>query len=395
MPNGVAGSATGVPARATLRPESAAQVVDAVRESAVGGTPLRIAGAGTWLDAGRPVNSDTRLDLSALHGIIEYVPGDLVLTARAGTSLAEIDAATREHSQWLPLVPFGSPTGTLGATLATASSGPLGASYGLPRDAALGVSFVTGDGRLVHGGGRVVKNVAGFDLVRLTIGAWGTLGVIVEASVRLRARPEIEESVLLPLPDEPAGVAALLSAIRSAAVAPLAAEMVNDRLASRIGLDAANTLLVRLAGNAEGVHAQRSELARIAEPRPVPMSTWERLRDAEPAACAVVRLSRRPSEMPDVWRAACELASRLGGDAHATIERGIARCWLPAIDADAVAQALAVVDSGIARVFERLPRAWWARVAPAPAIHPLARSVREAFDPKRILNPGILTEAIA
>src|SRR5439155_9619738 len=100
-------------------------------------------------------------------GIVEYVPGDLTLTARAGTTLAEIRDATAAEQQWLALDPHGSDDGTIGATVATASAGPLATAFGTPRDLVLGVEFLTGGGALARGGGRVVKNVAGFDLVRL------------------------------------------------------------------------------------------------------------------------------------------------------------------------------------------------------------------------------------
>src|SRR5688500_1008999 len=186
-------------------------VVDAVRDAYATAEPLRIGGRGTWLRAGHPVQATRILDVSGLSGITEYVPGDLTLTARAGTTLAEIADATAAHGQWLPLDPFGDRHGTLGATLATASAGPLGGSLGLPRDLTVGVSFVTGTGNIVRGGGRVVKNVAGFDLVRLTIGAWGTLGVITEATVRLRARPEVDETFVLELPTARDALATLLS----------------------------------------------------------------------------------------------------------------------------------------------------------------------------------------
>ena len=164
-------------------------------DAAQRGAPLRIVGRGTWLDAGRPVRATETLSTRELSGITEYVPGDLTLTARAGTTLGEIREATAAHGQWLALDPSGSDDGTIGATIATASAGPLVTFFGAPRDLVLGVEFVTGAGVVARGGGRVVKNVAGFDLTRLLTGSWGTLGVITEVTVRLHARPEADESV--------------------------------------------------------------------------------------------------------------------------------------------------------------------------------------------------------
>src|SRR5206468_6797235 len=124
-------------------------------------------------------------------------PGDLTLTARAGTTLAEIRSATAEHNQWLALDPSGRDESTLGAIAATASAGPLATAFGTPRDLILGLEFVSGDGHIARGGGKVVKNVAGFDLTRLFIGSWGTLGVITEVSVRLHAKPEVDRTIAI------------------------------------------------------------------------------------------------------------------------------------------------------------------------------------------------------
>src|SRR3954463_750122 len=122
---------TALASRSTMSTEA---VVTAIRESADTRTPLRICGNSTWLDAGRPVRSGKPLSLSGDSGVTAYVPGDLTLTARAGTSLSEIQHAAKENDQWLPLDPYGSDEGTIGATMATASAGPLAATFGLPRD---------------------------------------------------------------------------------------------------------------------------------------------------------------------------------------------------------------------------------------------------------------------
>src|SRR5919198_5685090 len=206
---------------------STAEVQERVRDAAERGAPLRIAGRGTWLDAGRSVRTDHLLSLESLSGVVEYTPGDLTLTARAGTPLDEIARVTRAEGQWLALNPFGAERGTLGATVATASSGPLAHAFGTPRDCVLGLETVTGAGAVVRTGGRVVKNVAGFDLTRLFTGSWGTLAVITEVTVRLRAIPEVDESYLLQVEDAAPALDALLTRLREASLAPLAVELVN------------------------------------------------------------------------------------------------------------------------------------------------------------------------
>lgn len=158
-----------------------------IRDAAARGAPLRLVGRGTWLEAGHPVAASETLSLADDAGVVEYAPGDLVITVRAGTTLSEIADALRSHDQWLALDPIGGDRGTIGATIATSSYGPAAALYGTPRDQVLGLTVVTGRGDVLHAGGRVVKNVAGFDLARLMTGAWGTLGVITQATLRVRS----------------------------------------------------------------------------------------------------------------------------------------------------------------------------------------------------------------
>lgn len=158
-------------------------------------TPLRIVGLGTWLGAGSPVTADTRLSLQDDSGIVAYVPDDLTVTARAGTTLHELSEALATHNQWIALDPEGEHNATIGATVATCSYGPAAALFGTPRDQVLGVTVILGTGDIVRAGGRVVKNVAGFDLTRLMIGAWGTLGVITEITLRVRSRAMRRDSM--------------------------------------------------------------------------------------------------------------------------------------------------------------------------------------------------------
>ena len=191
--------ASGGGAIATDSRVSTERVTAAIRDCLASGTALRISGRGTWLDAGRPVRAGNALSLAEDAGVVSYVPGDLTLTVRAGTTLSEIAGITSERDQWLPLDPYGDPDGTIGATLATASAGPLASSFGSPRDLLLGLEFVNGRGETVRAGGKVVKNVAGFDLSRLLTGSWGTLGVITEVTLRLYARPAADRTFRIDL----------------------------------------------------------------------------------------------------------------------------------------------------------------------------------------------------
>ena len=386
-------SANGHPSYAVAQ---TAHVVDAIRSATEAGHALRISSGGSWLGAGCPTSAPTRqLDLRALSGILEYNPGDLTLTARAATTLAEIEEATRPHRQWLPLDPFGGESDTLGATLATASCGPLASSLGLPRDLALGIEFVDGRGTIVRGGGRVVKNVAGFDLVRLNVGAWGTLGVITEVTVRLRARPEHELSVALEVSDTPAALATLLRALRDLPLTPIAAELLSRSLAALVGAGSGDrdVVLVRLAGNSASLAAQRAQLAALGGDSEVPATVWRALRSAFPLDAASFRISQRPSSLADLWNDLAASTREFSGVlCHASLERGVARCVVPSAHHDSLGALVGACSKRWRVVGELLPASAWSALAPVGADR-LSLRVRAAFDPQAILNPGLMASA--
>lgn len=368
---------------------STPRVQERVREHVARGAPVRIVGGGGWLDAGRPVSDSEPLSLADDRAIVEYVAGDLTLTARAGATLSDIAAATAAEGQWLALDPFGSSDGTLGATIATGSAGPLAHAFGTPRDTVLGLEVVTGSGETVRAGGRVVKNVAGFDLTRLFTGAWGTLAVITEVTVRLRARPERDETVALLVPADGA-LGDWLARLRTLPFTPLALEMVNSPLSATLGLEPAALLLARLGGNDDAVRAQRQLLGALGEMRDVPASVWNSLGTVEPNGASVARVSAPPSRLHAIWPLLSRIDDR--SFAHATVGRGVVRSICTSSD-DANSQAwlAAISKCEGTHIFERLPaRAW--RTVPCRVDDPISRAVRTAFDPARILNRGILGE---
>lgn len=372
--------------------DGARHVADRMRDARASRAPLRIVGKGQWLDAGRPCRAGSVLDLAPHAGIVEYEPGDLTLTARAGTSLGELARVTRAEGQWLPLDPFGSPEGTLGATIATASTGPLASSFGTPRDQVLGCELVTGTGDVVHAGGRVVKNVAGFDLVRLNTGAWGTLGVLTEVSVRLRALPALDRTFAIGLT-----AAEAWRWLRASEYTPLAAELVSPAMSATLSTGAQAVLLVRLGGNETLVSAAAMSLVALGEVREVATSVWDALAASEPPGSAVLRLSTAPSRCPALWERAAAIVERASGSAHATLSRGVVRCILPARgqDEDEMARLRGIIGAlqhlGTT-IVERLPASLWPSLVAPSAVDPLSIGVRNAFDPDRLLNPGILGE---
>lgn len=350
-------------------------------------SPLRIQGAGTWLDAGRPTRPAATISLADHRGIVEYVPGDLTLTARAGTPLSDIVDATSAHDQWLPLDPWGGDEGTLGATISTATAGLHAASMGLPRDVVLGLEFVTGTGTVIRSGGKVVKNVAGFDLSRLLVGSWGTLGVITEATVRLRARPERTLAIALDVPDDSRGVSELILKLRSLPFTPLVTEMVDAELAKRLGVGVSAVLLCRVGGNAKAVEGQLSLLAALAAHREVDEDVWLRVRTVDRGATGVWRWSNPPTAFGDTWDAAKAIAELRSVTIHGNPLRGVVRV-VASGDADKLLAAATSFGGTI--VIERLPPSAWETARSVVAADPVSRAIREKFDPRGILNPGIL-----
>ena len=366
-------------------------VAERVRAALASRTPLRVLGAGTWLSAGRPVSARETLSLADDRGIVEYVPGDLTLTARAGTRLSDIAVATRAEGQWLPLDPWGGDAGTLGATISTATAGPHAFALGLPRDVVLGIEFVNGTGQVVRGGGRVVKNVAGFDLSRLVTGSWGTLGVITEVSVRLRAIPEQTRSVAIPFKATHTALNDLATQLRALPFTPLACEAINSVFARHLGLGEEHLLLVRLAGNAKSIAAQTDHVRPFGSLRELDERIWGTLRTAEPPDTAAWRWSQLPSGFGDTWSAADRAVRQLAGVwIHGNPMRGVVRVVATITSGNAAVLARAATAFGGTVFVERLPASAWARVPFAGKDDGVSRSVRSTFDPGRVLNPGIM-----
>src|SRR5215469_11024986 len=189
----------------TLRPRDAKEVAAVLEWAAGEGKTLEIVGHGSKRAIGRPAQWDLTLDLSGLTGVTLYEPEELVLSARAGTSIAEIEALIGSKGQELafepmdcgPLFGAGASKGTLGGVLAANLAGPRRIKSGAARDHFLGVSAVSGRGETFKSGGRVVKNVTGYDLCKLLAGSWGTLAAMTDVTVKTLPRPETEVTVLV------------------------------------------------------------------------------------------------------------------------------------------------------------------------------------------------------
>jgi glycolate oxidase FAD binding subunit len=371
---------------------STESIAAAVKDSFAAKIPVRISGAGTWLDAGRPVRAERALSLRDDAGVRSYVPADLTITVAASTSLSEIEAATRERKQWLPLDPYGSRDGTIGATIATASAGPLSSNFGLPRDLVLGLEFVNGRGEIVRAGGKVVKNVAGFDLTRLLTGSWGSLGVITEVTLRLYALPEADRTFVINLTESEKQTTSFLRAMVAAPLSPYAFVLVSASIARALKLGDNALGLIRLGGNSAAVKAQAGGLAQIAAVQETDSAAWTALRQVESGAHTSLRISSLPQRI--VGASARILGDDVAG-VYTSIDprRGVIRVVAGTADG---AESSPGIAAGIERsdtselVFEKLPADLWAVVSPSVVADPLSQGIKRSYDPHNILNPGIL-----
>jgi glycolate oxidase FAD binding subunit len=376
---------------------STERAVSAIRDSSARRSALRISGRGTWLDAGRPVRANETLSLSEDRGVVSYVPGDLTLTVRAGTTLAEIAEITSEHDQWLPLDPYGSTDGTIGATISTASAGPLASSFGLPRDLLLGLEFVNGRGETIRAGGKVVKNVAGFDLCRLLTGSWGTLGVITEVTLRLYARPAVDRTFAIDLDGREGQVTSIVRAIVSSPLSPFALLLLSASAARSAGIRENPVCLIRFGGNDAMVRAQVSGLAQLARPEEVDTKIWLTVRLLDIDAHSTVRISSLPQ------RVIGHGARMLRDDIPAIRtcidpRRGVVRVMVGSSPEEIDPGALRTdLDFGRGDgapssevIFEKLPLDIWSIASPTVVSDALSKGIKNAYDPLDILNPGIL-----
>ncbi len=343
------------------------QLAATIRQAAANRAPLCIRGGGTKDFYGGTLRGEP-LSVSACSGIIDYEPSELVITARAGTPLVEIEAALRERGQMLAFEPphFG-PAATLGGCIGAGLSGPRRAYAGSVRDFMLGVRLLDGKGDYLRFGGQVMKNVAGFDVSRLMAGSLGTLGVVVEASLKVLPLP-VAETTLRFEKKTAAEMLALVNAWASLPL-PVSATAWND-----------GNFGVRLSGAAAAVDAAATKLG--GEPVPPEQATrfWRDVREhADPffnTRQPLWRLSLKPTTPP------------LDLPGAQFIEWGGALRWL-ATDADArTVREAAARGGGHATLFRGGDKGVGALQPLPPALMTIHRKLKRTFDPAGIFNPG-------
>ncbi|RAH97092.1 glycolate oxidase subunit GlcE [Acuticoccus sediminis] len=391
-----------------MTPETAADVEDYVASAVASSEPIEIVGGGTKRSIAPPMQTGFVMDLTRLSGIVTYEPEELVLTLRPGTTMAEIEEALVAAGQMLAfeppdLVPLLGAEGqaTFGGTFGTNFAGPRRLTAGAVRDHMLGLSAVSGRGESFKAGGKVVKNVTGYDLARALCGSWGTLAVATEMTVKVLPRPETETTIALRGLSTEAAVRAMSRAMGSAADVSGAAHLPADIVGFMVpGADVPHTVL-RLEGFGPSVAARAEALHRlfpgedIAEIEREPsQALWRAVRDVAPfigSGGAVWRISVAPTEGPAIVKAA-----PVGSRAFLDWAGGLVWVETPATGeagASVLREAIARAGSGHATLI-RAPAEIRAGTAtfhnPAVNVKALSQRLRAAFDPQSILNPGRL-----
>jgi len=407
----------------TLKPRTAKDVEDVVQSALARGAALELVGRGTKRAIGRPAQSDLTLDLSSLSGVILYEPEELVLSAQAGTPLDAIEALLAAQGQHLAFEPIdygplltGAPSratnsgGTIGGVLAANLCGPRRISAGAARDHFLGFEAVSGRGETFKSGGRVVKNVTGYDVSKLIAGSWGTLAALTTVTIKTLPRPQTQATVVVSGLDDATAVRAMAAAMATSCDVSGAAQL-PATVAPRIGLGAAvgcSLTVLRLEGVAPSVDHRRATL--IAAMRTfvksfgavelcdeeASRSLWRAIRDVTPFAGPDA--SARP-----VWRivTAPSRGAQLAGMITAATEAEVLYDWAgglvwvmlaPSDDAGAALVRRAVGACGGQAMLIRAPAATRAAVdvfsPQEPGLASLTRRVKQGFDPNGVLNPG-------
>ncbi len=396
-----------------LTPSTEIEAADLVRDHAARKTPLQIRGGGTRAGFGNVVNAEATLSSSSLTGIVEYNPAEMVIAARAGTPVAEIEAALAENGQGMAFEPMDhrgamgtSGTPTIGGLFAVNSSGPRRFTAGAARDHLLGVRFVNGAGDVVKAGGKVMKNVTGLDLVKLLAGSHGTLGFLTEVTFKVLPVPKTSTTLVLSgLEDEQAmhALAAAMSLSVEVSGAAHLPESVRGRFIGGSLPEGAATVM-RLEGLEASVAVRAEKLAAaMAGFGPVgrldaeqSKTLWREIRDVAPYADGTARPLWRVSMAPsEAWKLVAGLRLRAGIDAYYDWQGGLV--WMRAEadpEAGVLRHGIRTLGGGHATLLRAAPqiRAEVAAFEPqAPAVALLSARLKAKLDPHGIFNPGLMT----
>jgi glycolate oxidase FAD binding subunit len=398
-----------------VKPRDGKELEQAIQWALAGGKTFEVVGRGTKRAIGRAAQWDATLDLSEFSGVTLYEPEELVLSAKAGTPLAEIEALVAASHQELAFEPMdygpllGGPAGaaSIGGVIAANLSGPRRIKAGAARDHFLGLSAVSGRGESFKAGGRVVKNVTGYDLCKLIAGSWGTLAAMTDITIKTLPKAETEATILVLGLDDQTARKAMTAALGSFGDVSAAAHLpapVAARIAELATAQAATTVF-RLEGVAPSVAQRRDILEKVLTPfgslvalaaKPS-QALWRAVRDVMPFA------AEGPAGDHDVWRISTSptKGAEVGGALAAALDVELLYDWgggllwvaVPAADdANAPLIRSTVAAAGGHATLIRAPAAVRAAVdvfTPEPAaLAALTKRVRTGFDPRGVLNAG-------
>ncbi len=352
-------------------------LVDRVRAARADGAALAICGGGSKRFYGEAAQGDA-FDVTALRGISSYEPTELVVTARCGTPLAELEAALAEAGQCLPFEPphFG-PSATVGGMVSAGLSGPARAAVGSVRDYVLGATLLNGRAEVLSFGGQVIKNVAGYDASRLLVGAMGTLGVVCEVSLKV-----------LPM-------ARATATLRFDVAQAAAIEQLNAWAGQPLPLNASawwnDTLVIRLQGAVAAVDAAAARLGGERIEAGQASAFWDALREQSDEYFVGAMRQIEASAGARLWRLSVpQTAAPLVLPGEQLVEWGGAQRWLcSAAPATQVREAVAAVG-GHATIFRALDKSAGVFTPLRAPLDRIQRELRRSFDPDRIFNPGRL-----
>lgn len=373
----------GVTPAVAVAPSTPEQVADVLRYANAERLAVIPWGGGSRVHVGNlPERYDVALSLSKLGGIVEHEPADLTVTCRAGTPLSALQERLAESGLMLPLGPMPDPRATVGGVLAANAFGPSRHAYGTARDFTIGLKVVTAEGRITRAGGRVVKNVAGYDLCKLYIGSLGTLGVIVEATFKLAPLPKAERTLAIGFPAATEACAFAL---------PLRGEGLPLRAAVLTREGDAYVLTLQLAGASAAVNRADERIAAMASKSGA--SIVEPPHSTLPSADA--SLLCRVSVLPTRISALIDAIEALEGPRITALPTvGVLHAaWEAPDDASAHLEGLraAVAPFKASVVVERCPPQVKREIdvfGKPPQAFALMREVKRRFDPNGVLSPG-------
>jgi glycolate oxidase FAD binding subunit len=384
-------------------------ILETIRAANTTRTPLEIIGHGSKRRIGKPTDTNSVLDLSTCTGINFYEPDELVLSAKAGTPIAEIEALLEKHGQQLAFEPMdygpllGQPAGrgTIGGVLATNLSGPRRLKAGAARDHVLGVEAVSGGGEKFKSGGRVMKNVTGFDLSKGLAGSWGTLAVITGVTFKVLPAAETEETLVLNGLDDPHGAAAMAAAMGSNCEVSSAAHL-PETVSGKVldgALRGGPVTLLRLEGFPVSVASRLKTLAGHYKARTdvlpdgLSRKLWRQIRDVTPFADNTERPVWRVSVPPMSGHAVLEdFRQHAAADAFYDWQGGL--IWIRVEgepEADVLRGLVRKHGGGhatLVRASEEVRRTVPVFEPLAPELAALTWRIKAQFDPMGILNPG-------